>query len=243
MMRLAVGTSGYAYREWKGPGRFYPRGMKAAAMLPFYASRFGTVEINSSFYKMPEPDVVAAWAAVVPPEFMFAFKAPGAITHQKRLAGVRKPVAQLWRAVEVLGAQLGPVLFGLPPNMKKDVARLEELLALCPAGRRVAVEFRHESWFAHDVYDVLAAHGAALCVADTPDLATPLVVTADWGYVRLRRERYGPIAMARWLAQLGTTGWSDAVVYFKHEDTARAPRLAERLIRLAAAGEPAAPAT
>ncbi len=226
-MRVAIGTSGYSYKEWKGS--FYPKDLAVPKMLGFYGARFPTVEINNTFYQMPKAETLAAQAAQVPPAFTFAFKAPGRITHQKRLKEVAEPVAHLWETVATLGERLGPVLYGLPPNMKKDVGRLAAVLAMTPAGRRVAVEFRHESWFDDETYAALRAAGAALCIADAEELTVPFVATAPWGYLRLRRVAYDDAALAEWTTKIRGAGWSDAVVYFKHEDEGRAPVLAERL--------------
>jgi uncharacterized protein YecE (DUF72 family) len=225
--RLALGTSGYAYKEWKG--KFYPAELAASKYLGYYAERFPTVEINNTFYQMPKAATLEGWAKDVPPGFSFAFKAPGRITHQKRLKAVDEPVGYLWKTVAVLGERLGPVLYGLPPNMKKDVERLKAVLAVTPAGRRVAVEFRNETWFAEDVYQALRAAGAALCIADAEDFTVPFVATADWGYLRLRRASYDDAALAAWAGKIDGTGWSDAVVYFKHEDEGAAPAMAKRM--------------
>jgi uncharacterized protein YecE (DUF72 family) len=225
--RVAVGASGYSYKEWKGP--FYPKDLPAAKMLGYYGERFPTVEINNTFYQMPKKEALDTQARQVPPAFTFAFKAPGRITHQKRLKDVAEPVAHLWETVATLGAQLGPVLYGLPPNMKKDVGRLADVLAMTPAGRRVAVEFRHESWFDDETYAALRKAGAALCIADTEEFTVPWVATAPWGYLRLRRVDYPAAELAAWAAKIRAAGWTDAVVYFKHEDEGNAPRLAKGL--------------
>jgi uncharacterized protein YecE (DUF72 family) len=224
---VAIGTSGYSYKEWKGP--FYPKNLAATKMLGFYGERFPTVEINNTFYQMPKSAALEGQARQVPPAFTFAFKAPGRITHQKRLKDVEDPVRFFWDTVTTLGPRLGPVLFGLPPNMKKDVTRLATVLALTPPGLRVAVEFRHESWFDDETYSCLRSAGAALCIADAEDLTVPFVSTAPFGYLRLRRKNYNSAALARWAEKIRAAGWRDAVVYFKHEDKGRAPRLAEKL--------------
>jgi uncharacterized protein YecE (DUF72 family) len=235
-MRLLAGTSGYSYKEWKG--NFYPLDLPASRMLSYYADRFATVEINNTFYQMPSEKTLAKWADEVPAGFQFAFKAPGRITHQKRLQDAADPTAFLWRTVATLGARLGPVLFGLPPNLKRDVPRLVDFLALLPAGRRAAFEFRHDSWFADDVYDALRARGVALCIADAEELSTPFVATADWGYLRLRKPDYDDAALAEWGGRIAAAPWSDAYVYFKHEDEGVAPRLAGALTRLLAPPAP-----
>jgi uncharacterized protein YecE (DUF72 family) len=230
MMKLRVGTSGYSYREWRGAGKLYPAKTKAGEMLGLYAARFPTVEINQTFYQFPERETLEAQAAQVPARFVFAVKAPGEITHRRRLKGVEARVAELFATLGVLGQRLGPVLFGLPPNFKKDVGLLAALLVACPRDRRVAVELRHASWFADDTYQRLADAGAALCIADSEDLATPVVATTSWGYLRLRRERYTRARLATWTRTIRAQRWRDALVYFRHEDTGTAPRFADRLI-------------
>jgi uncharacterized protein YecE (DUF72 family) len=237
-MRVIAGTSGYAYREWKGP--FYPKKIAASRMLAWYAATFGIVEINSSFYELPAAETIARWAAEVPPGFRFAFKAPGRITHQKRLAGAASITAQLFERVGTLGDRLGPVLFGLPPNMKKDRGRLAAFIAGLPADRRVSFELRHASWLSDDVYELLRGRDIALCIADGEKVDTPFVATASWGYLRLRRPRYGPRALAAWAEKIAAAPWSDAVVFFKHEDRGRAPKLAAELMSLVAPPPPPA---
>ena len=224
MVRVKAGTSGYAYKEWKGS--FYPDELPATRMLGFYAERFHVVEINNSFYRMPSERTLAGWAEAVPPSFQFAFKAPGRITHQHRLKEASGSTAYLWKVVSTLGERLGPVLFGLPPTMRKDLPRLTAFLEQLPAGHRAAFEFRHESWLSDDVYDLLRAKGAALCIADAEDFETPFVPTAPWGYLRLRRPGYEEAALAQWADRIATAPWSDAVVFFKHEDEGVAPKLA-----------------
>src|SRR5438046_991475 len=185
-MQIHVGTSGFSYKPWKGS--FYPKDLKDADMLRFYAGRFGTVEINNTFYRMPKAETMGAWAEQVGEAFRFVLKAPQRITHQKRLNGVDEDVAYFFATAERLGERCGPVLFQLPPYSKKDLGRLEALLRLIPAGRRAALEFRHESWYSDDVYALLRAHDAALCIADTDEEPQEAIrATAGWGYLRLRR--------------------------------------------------------
>jgi uncharacterized protein YecE (DUF72 family) len=200
-------------------------------MLEFYAERLGTVEINNTFYRMPKAEILRGWAAATPAGFRFAPKAPQQITHRQKLVGSADSVAFFLAAIEALGDKLGPSLFQLPPFLRKDLPRLTDFLAQIPAGARAAFEFRHASWFSDDVYEALRAHGAALCLADAEDLSTPVVATAGWGYLRLRRTDYDDAALATWAEQLRAQapGWTDAFVYFKHEDGARGPKLAARL--------------
>jgi uncharacterized protein YecE (DUF72 family) len=221
-----VGTSGFSYKEWKG--NFYPEKIKPADMLPFYAARFDTVEINNTFYRMPSAATLAPWAGQVGDAFRFILKAPQRITHQKRLNAVDDDVAYFFAAAATLGDRLGPVLFQLPPYMKKDVERLDALLRLVPVGRRAAFEFRHESWFSDDVYESLRRGGGALCLADTDEEPIEaLRSTARWGYLRLRRVAYDEAALARWAERVRGQGWQEAFVFFKHEDEGKGPLYAQ----------------
>lgn len=231
-MQIFTGTSGFSYPAWRGS--FYPEKMPTTRMLEHYATRLSTVEINNTFYRMPKPEILAGWAALTPPGFRFAPKAPQQITHRQRLAGSADSAAFFWKTVAVLGERLGPALFQLPPNMKKDLPRLTDFLALLPAGARAAFEFRHESWFDDAVYAALAERGAALCIAEAEELKTPSVPTTGWGYLRLRRMDYDDAAVAVWTAWLREQQgkWSEAYVYFKHEDAGRGPQLAAVLNRL-----------
>jgi uncharacterized protein YecE (DUF72 family) len=230
-MNFCVGTSGYAYPKWKG--LFYPAKMTPKEMLSFYASLFSSVEINNSFYKMPEAAGLEEWAGQVPADFRFTFKAPQEITHFKRLKDVGDRVAVFLEAVGVLKKRLGPLLFQLPPNFKKDLPRLREFLALMKPPTRIAMEFRHASWFDDEVYELLREHKAALCIADADDdLEIPFIATADWGYLRLRRDDYSAAALKKWAKQMKVQAWGDCFVFFKHEDTARGTQFAVRLLEV-----------
>jgi len=229
-MRLLVGTSGYSYPAWKC--RFYPKDLPAKKFLSFYASRFATVEINNTFYKMPSAELVQSWADEVPNDFIFAIKAPQRITHQKRLKECEEPLASLFAAIEPLAEKLGPILFQLPPNFKKDLARLQALLAAIPKRYKTAFEFRHDSWLADDTYETLRAAKAALCIADTEESSTPLISTAKWGYLRLRREDYVKTDIRKWGKRISAQNWDSAFVYFKHEDKAKGPAYASLLMSL-----------
>jgi uncharacterized protein YecE (DUF72 family) len=221
-----VGTSGYSYDFWKGT--FYPADIAREDMLASYASRLRAVEINNTFYRMPKLDVVARWADAVPAEFRFVIKASRRITHQKRLQACEDDVAYLYSVLEPLRERLGATLFQCPPYLRKDTAMLEQFLSLLPSHARPVLELRHASWFCDEVYDLLRAHGAVLCVADHEDEAksTPLVPTAPWGYVRLRAEDYGDDDLRDWAVRLCDL-WEQVFVFFKHEETA--PTLALRL--------------
>ncbi len=232
-MNLYVGTSGYSYKEWKGS--FYPDGMPEKRMLHFYGERFRSVEINNTFYRMPKASVLEAWAADVPADFKFVLKAPQRITHLQRLKDAGDSVSYLLNVAGVLKQRLGPLLFQLPPNFKKDASRLKEFLALLPPNRRVAFEFRHLSWFDEEVFGLLRDHRAALCVAEAEnDLEIPFVSTADWGYLRLRRPDYGDAELKTWAERVCRQNWDDAFIFFKHEDEAKGPQMATRFLELAA---------
>ena len=231
-MNLYAGSSGYSYKEWKGP--FYPEKLPDDQMLRFYGERFRTVEINNTFYRMPKQSVLEEWAANVPAEFKFVLKASRQITHIKRLKDASDSVSYLLKVAASLKDRLGPLLFQLPPFLKKDAARLREFLALLPRQQRAAFEFRHQSWFDSEILDLLREYGAALCIAEAEnDLEIPCVSTADWGYLRLRRPDYGDPELKEWLDRLRQQNWRDVFVFFKHEDEGKAPLMAKRLIELA----------
>lgn len=230
-MQLYVGTSGFSYKEWKGT--FYPPDLPAKRMLSFYGERFPAVEINNTFYRMPKTSVLEAWAAEVPAGFRFALKAPQRITHFERLRNTSGSLAALLEISAVLNERLGPLLFQLPPGMKKDAERLRAFLVGLPPGRRAAFEFRNESWFEEDVFRLMRDHGAALCIAEADTgTPTPLVATADWGYLRLRREGYDDAELAAWAERLSAQRWREAFVFFKHEDAGKGPAMAHRFREL-----------
>ena len=228
-MNVRVGTSGYSYAEWKG--NFYPEKMAARDMLRYYSERFPTVEINNTFYRMPKEALLAGWAEQVPESFTFVFKASQRITHIKRLKDCGELLTFLYGATASLGSRLGPLLFQLPPNFRKDVPRLREFFAQMPDRRKVAIEFRHASWFDDEVYAALREQGVALCVADTgEEPVVPLVATTDWGYLRLRREDFGDPDLREWARKILEQSWSEAFVFMKHEDAGRGPKYAARLM-------------
>jgi uncharacterized protein YecE (DUF72 family) len=223
---IHVGTSGYNYPEWKG--RFYPEKIAAKAMLPYYAGVFDTVEINYTFYRMPTAALVEGWAAQVPEAFTFTLKAPKRITHDRRLQDVTDPLRAFCAAAATLGPRLGCVLVQLNPNFKCDAPRLQAFIDELPPALRVAFEFRHPSWWVDEIYAMLQARNMALCLADSPERHTPLVSTADYGYLRLRDEGYTDGDIERWAAYV--TGqqqaWRNTFVYFKHEDEGKGPEFA-----------------
>ena len=227
-----AGASGYSFKEWKGT--FYPEKMKPEEMLPFYSARLPTVEINNTFYQMPKVAVLENWARNTPETFRFAIKASRRITHMSRLKAdsAADSVAFLYRNLASLGGKRAPVLFQLPPFLKKDLARLADFLPLLPAGHMAAFEFRNDTWFSDDVYALLKNAGASLCFSEREDNAPPpLVETAPWGYVRLRLEVYSEEDLRRWAERLARTAWQNTYVYFMHEPTA--PAYAQTLMKYA----------
>ena len=218
-MKLLAGTSGYAFKEWKGS--FYPSDLKDDGMLGFYAGKFPTVEINNTFYRLPKEHVLLEWASQVPDSFTFAIKASQRITHHARLKPEGTSAVEfLLKNTAVLANRLGPILFQLPPNLKKDVERLRAFLASLPPDRRYTLEFRHESWFADEVLSLLRERDVALCVSEQPEFASPVVATATWGYLRLHRFDYDESALAKWAMAVRAQPWQEAYVYFKHDEGA-----------------------
>jgi uncharacterized protein YecE (DUF72 family) len=215
-MRILAGTSGWSFKEWKGS--FYPKGLADDAMLSYYASRFPAVEINNTFYRMPKEKVLLDWADQVPPTFRFAVKATQRITHKSRLVDAGSDLEYFLRVSSSLGERRGPTLFQLPPNLKKDLPRLEAFLALIPKRWQATFEFRHPTWFDDAVYDALRRHDCALCVAEQDDFAVPLVATAGWGYLRLHRTGYDQAALAQWAERIKSQEWQETFVFFKHDE-------------------------
>jgi len=235
-VEIRVGTSGFSYKEWKGS--FYPDKWKPEDMLRYYAERLTTVEINNTFYRMPRAELLLGWAAQVPESFVFVLKGSQRITHIKRLKDAGEAVSYLFEAAAQLGPRLGPVFFQLPPNFKKDTERLRGFLEILPQGRPVAFEFRHESWFDDEVYEVLQAAGAALCAADTDesgDAGAPIVPTGRFGYLRLRRAEYSDADLQGWADKVRAQTWDRAFVFFKHEDAGKGPAMAARFRTIAGA--------
>jgi uncharacterized protein YecE (DUF72 family) len=229
-VRILAGTSGFSYAAWKGG--FYPADLPSAQMLSSYAARLPAVEVNNTFYRMPRQAMLTSWRAETPPAFRFALKAPQRITHQQRLVGSSESLGYFLSAAEKLEAGLGPLLFQLPPFLKKDLPRLKDFLALLPSQTRTAFEFRHESWFDPEVLALLHEAKAALVAVDREEGATPLVATTSFGYLRLRRPEYGEADLSAWLERIGAQPWDEAYVFFKHED-ARGPAYALGLLSLA----------
>lgn len=230
-MKLYVGTSGYSYKEWKGS--FYPEKIRAAEMLSYYSSRLPAVELNNTFYRLPQRTMVESWRTQVPADFRFSVKASQRITHFKRLKDAGAETSYMLETVSALEDRLGVVLFQLPPNMKKDLDRLETFLKELPKDIPAAFEFRHPTWFDEDVLEILRSQNRALCVSDTDELPTSRIdKTADWGYLRLRRVQYSETELAEWVKRIHAQDWKTAFVFFKHEDEATGPKLAAQFINL-----------
>ena len=235
-MKLLAGTSGYSFKEWKGT--FYPADLKADGMLSFYATKFPTLEINNTFYRLPKEHVLQEWASQVPEQFSFAIKASQRITHHARLKPDSQSLVEyLLKNTATLGDKLGPILFQLPPNLKKDIPRLQNFLSYLPGDRRYTFEFRHESWFDEDTFSVLRDRDIAMCVSESADLACPVVCTATWGYLRLHKLDYSPAALEEWAKCVSAQKWNDAYVYFKHDEgEGSGPPAVESFVRASSSG-------
>ncbi len=230
-MNFHIGTSGFSYKEWKGS--FYPKDLKDKEMLSFYGQHFGTVEINNTFYRMPKVDVLEGWTEQVPESFRFVIKASRRISHMKRLNEVDDEADYLFSTLDTLDDRLGAVLVQLPGNFKPNLDRLRSFIDLIPPHVRVAFEFRHADWLCDEVYDCLRTKNASLVIADVDDADPPaLTVTADWIYLRLRREKYTKPTIKKWVNQIRETGVEEAFVFFKHEDAGTGPKLAKQMIEI-----------
>jgi len=231
-MQFYVGTSGYSYKEWKGS--FYPKKLPDKKMLGHYAEQFSTVEINSTFRRFPSDTTVETWAQQVPDSFRFVLKARQTITHFRRLQNAEEQIDDFINVAANLKKKQGPLLFQLPPNFKKDLSRLQAFFNYVDGRAAIVMQLQHESWFDNDVYDCLHAHSAALCCVDDEGPAFEKVVgTTNWGFVRLREERYTDAKLKKWIKKLKEQDWDHAYVFFKHEDVGAGPKLAARFMKLA----------
>jgi len=231
-MNLHVGTSGYSYKEWKG--NFYPEDLPAKEMLSFYSRRLPAVEINNTFYRLPQVSMIENWREQVPAKFRFSIKATQKITHIKRLKNVTEETKYLMETTALLQERLGVVLFQLPPNMKKDTERLESFISALPDGMRTAFEFRHESWFDDEIFGLLRKRDSPLVISDTDKQPlNEIIDTASWGYLRLRRTNYEETDLVDWMQRVKDQKWKDAFVFFKHEDEGVGPKLAAQFLELA----------
>ena len=216
-MKILAGTSGYAFKEWKGA--FYPKELKDDGMLGYYATKFDAVEINNTFYRLPKEKVLLEWAAQVPETFTFALKASQRITHYARLKEESADLVDfLLKNTAALGTRLGPILFQLPPNLKKDANRFRGFLGLLPSDRRYVFEFRHESWFDDEIYEALRERDIAMCIIEQDEFKSPVVSTASWGYLRLHRLDYDEAALVEWAKCVTGQVWKEAYVFFKHDE-------------------------
>lgn len=235
MALLRTGTSGFSYPSWK-PG-FYPADVPASRFLEYYAGRLNAVEANYTFRRMPTASTLEQWIDKTPAGFVFAVKAHQRITHSRRLRDAAEPTEMFLRAVEPLrtAGRLGPILFQLPPNLRLDVALLDDYLAALPEGGRYTVEFRDQSWFTDEVYEVLRSHDVALCVAESETLRTPDVLTASFAYYRLRRPDYTDADVDHFAARAGELlgAGHDVFMIFKHEESPAGALNAERVLQLA----------
>lgn len=231
-MNYWIGTSGFQYTEWKGT--FYPEDLPTTKMLPYFAERLTTTEINYSFHRIPSAKTIEGWYKATPENFRFSLKAPQKVTHWQKLRNCGDTLRYFHQVICDLEKKLGCILFQLPPTLKKDTELLRDFLADIPDGMRAAFEFRDAAWFSDDIYELLRSKNLALCIADSEKLATPEVATANYGYLRLRREDYQSADILRWSEVLKKNGeaWSDAYVYFKHEESGIGPKLAQQMIEL-----------
>jgi len=233
---VLAGTSGYSYKEWRG--RFYPPDVHQDEWLTYYASRLPTVEINNTFYRMPRSHVVETWRDSVPASFRFVIKASRRITHQKQLKDAQEPLGYLLSSVRILGDRLGTVLFQLPPYLRADLERLQRFQALLPEDLPVAFEFRHESWNTPEVNDALAGRGHARVVSHEGGEAGP-IEPGPLVYLRLRAASYSDTELGDWHERIRAGGAREAYVFFKHEDEAGGPELAERFLTMTATAKAA----
>jgi uncharacterized protein YecE (DUF72 family) len=233
-MNIWIGTSGFQYAEWKG--NFYPEDLPAAKMLPYYAERLNTTEINYTFHRIPAAKTIDNWNKLTPINFRFALKAPQKITHWAKLRDCGDTMRYFFDVASGLGEKLGPILFQLPPNFKKDTFLLADFVNCFPTGMRAAFEFRHESWFGDDVWEIFKSCNVALCIAETEDFATPKIATADYGYLRLRRADHAEDDVTRWaeFVRKESERWSDTFIYFKHEEGGIGPKLAKQMMEILA---------
>ena len=230
-MALYVGTSGFSYKEWKGS--FYPEAIAASEMLRYYASHLRAVELNNTFYRMPQPSMIESWKAQVSENFRFSVKAPQSITHFRRLNNAKPQTQLMLKTVAALESRLGAVIFRLPENMKKDLKRLEVFLKELPPDSPAVFDFRHPTWFDDEVVELLRSQKRVFCMSDIEDLPESYTYkTADWGYVRLRRVQYSDADLKVWVKRIKAQKWKDTYVFFKHEDEGTGPKLAARFMAL-----------
>jgi uncharacterized protein YecE (DUF72 family) len=226
-MKLYTGTSGFSYKEWVG--NFYPKDIKADGMLRYYAEHLGTVEINNTFYRMPKKDILEHWKSETPGHFLFSIKASQKITHRKRLVETDEEMKYLLGNLEVLGDQLGAILFQFPAFFKKNADRLAAFIERLPEGTPAVFEFRDNSWSDDEIAGLLAKRNLIYCFSDMDDKEIPKIIsTGNWGYFRLRRENYSDQDLADWVKTIKDQNWKKALVFFKHEGDGIGPALAKK---------------
>ena len=230
-MNIYCGTSGFSYKEWKGV--FYPEKHPDKEMLSYYSEKLSAVEINNTFYRMPKEEMLINWSEQTGVEFKFTIKASRKITHFKRLKETDDECAYLFKNVHALKEKLGCILFQLPPNLKKDIARLEKFLKLIPKDINAAFEFRNESWFEDETYDLLRTKNCALVITETDEQPeAQFIKTANWTYLRLRRTAYEDLELKNRFNKIKENDWDNVFVFFKHEDEGTGPALAKQFIDL-----------
>ena len=228
---LYVGTSGYSYKEWKGS--FYPEKIPAKDMLSYYASRFQAVELNNTFYRLPQTSMIESWKAQVPDDFRFSVKASQLITHFKQLKDAANETRFMLKRISAFEEHLGVVFFRLPPDMKKDIKRLETFLKHLPADTPAAFQLEDPTWSDDKVFALLRSQNCALSVTDTDDMPiSHIEKTSDWGYMRLRRASYSKAELKKWITQMRAQEWKNTFVFFKHEDEGTGPKLAAQFLNL-----------
>lgn len=234
-MDLHVGTSGYSYKEWKG--KFYPQTLAAKDMLRYYASKLRAVELNNTYYRLPQHSMIESWKAQVPENFRFSVKAPRSITLFRRLKDAADVTKNMLETVAALEDRLGVVLYRLPDDMQKDLERLKTFIKILPPEPRAAFDFRHETWFDDDVLQLLRSENRALCISDRDERpVTHIDKTADWGYLRLRRVNYSTAELREWISRMKAQDWKTTFVFFKHEDEGTGPQLASEFVNLSKIG-------
>ena len=231
-MSLYVGTSGYSYKEWKG--KFYPATISPRDMLPYYASHFQAVELNNTFYRLPQQSMIETWTAQVPDNFRFTMKASQLVTHFKKLKDAGKETKAMLQRFAAFEDRMGAVLFRLPPDMKKDIKRLETFLQHLPADPPAAFQLEDPTWLDDEVFALLRSQNRALSVTDTDEMPlSHIEKTADWGYIRLRRVSYSNSELKKWITRMRDQEWTNTYVFFKHEDEGTGPKLAAQFLKLA----------
>jgi uncharacterized protein YecE (DUF72 family) len=229
-MKLFIGASGYSYPKWKG--KFYPEKFPENKMFEYYSQNFSSVEINATYYRLPDKKVFESWEQQAPENFKYALKAPQQITHFKRLKDAETELESFINNSKILNKKRGPLLFQLPPNFKKDIDLLKKFIKNIHESF-ITFEFRHSSWNDADVFKVLSEKNFSLCIADTDEnLIEEIISTADWGYLRLRKKEYSPKDLAAWKEKFISQNWKEVYIYFKHEDEANGPKFAKILINL-----------